>query len=195
MGMDCSTGQGWGRGQWPPLILVRPRLPCCPLLSSLSFSEHECVLTLHIPLPYSPSIFPFYLCRYCAMRNLFGRSPLYRLPVCPLSSAHFSSWFLPFLFSTFLTLRSLLHPSLLLCSSLPLFLFSWMFSLLFSFIVFIRKLISSLTIPKVPSSSCCSVLTAIRPPGKEKVGFAAQSFNIPEVAGTMSGWISGENSL
>jgi len=34
-------------------------------------------------------------------------------------------------------------------------------------------------------------ITAIRPPGKDKVGFAAQSFNIPEIAGVMSSWISG----
>ena len=34
-------------------------------------------------------------------------------------------------------------------------------------------------------------ITAERPPGKDGVGFAAQSFNIPEIAGVMSGWISG----
>lgn len=34
-------------------------------------------------------------------------------------------------------------------------------------------------------------ITAIRPPGKDKVGVAAQSFNVPEQPGHMSGWISG----
>ena len=34
-------------------------------------------------------------------------------------------------------------------------------------------------------------ITAIRPPGKDRVGYAAQSFNIPEIPGVMSGWISG----
>ena len=34
-------------------------------------------------------------------------------------------------------------------------------------------------------------ITAQRPAGKDKVGFAAQSFNIPEIPGVMSGWISG----
>jgi hypothetical protein len=34
-------------------------------------------------------------------------------------------------------------------------------------------------------------ITAIRPPGKDKVGFAAQSFNIPEIPSVMSSWISG----
>ena len=34
-------------------------------------------------------------------------------------------------------------------------------------------------------------ITAQRPAGKDKVGFAAQSFNIPEIHGVMSGWISG----
>ena len=34
-------------------------------------------------------------------------------------------------------------------------------------------------------------VTANRPPGKDKVGSAAQSFNVPEVAKHMSGWISG----
>mmetsp|Transcript_18619 Transcript_18619/g.17945 ORF Transcript_18619/g.17945 Transcript_18619/m.17945 type:complete len:798 (+) Transcript_18619:113-2506(+) len=34
-------------------------------------------------------------------------------------------------------------------------------------------------------------ITTDRPKGKDKVGYAAQSFNIPEVAGVMSGWISG----
>ena len=34
-------------------------------------------------------------------------------------------------------------------------------------------------------------ITAQRPMGKDKVGFAAQSFNIPEIPGVMSGWISG----
>lgn len=34
-------------------------------------------------------------------------------------------------------------------------------------------------------------ITANRPPGKDRVGSAAQSFNVPEVAKHMSGWISG----
>ncbi len=34
-------------------------------------------------------------------------------------------------------------------------------------------------------------ITAQRPKGKNGVGFAAQSFNIPEIAGVMSGWITG----
>jgi len=34
--------------------------------------------------------------------------------------------------------------------------------------------------------------TAQRPAGKDKVGYAAHSFNVPEVPGKMSGWISGE---
>ena len=34
-------------------------------------------------------------------------------------------------------------------------------------------------------------ITAQRPAGKDKVGYAAQSFNIPEIPGVMSGWISG----
>lgn len=34
-------------------------------------------------------------------------------------------------------------------------------------------------------------ITAARPPGKNKVGFAAQSFNVPEAPGLMSGWITG----
>jgi hypothetical protein len=34
-------------------------------------------------------------------------------------------------------------------------------------------------------------ITATRPKGKDKVGYAAQSFNVPEIAGVMSGWISG----
>jgi len=34
-------------------------------------------------------------------------------------------------------------------------------------------------------------ITAQRPKGKNGVGFAAQSFNIPEIAGIMSGWITG----
>lgn len=34
-------------------------------------------------------------------------------------------------------------------------------------------------------------VTAQRPKGKNGVGFAAQSFNIPEIAGVMSGWITG----
>lgn len=34
-------------------------------------------------------------------------------------------------------------------------------------------------------------MTAIRPPGKDRVGYAAQYFNIPEVPGVMSGWLSG----
>lgn len=33
--------------------------------------------------------------------------------------------------------------------------------------------------------------TAQRPPGKNKVGYAAHYFNIPEVPGQVSGWISG----
>lgn len=33
--------------------------------------------------------------------------------------------------------------------------------------------------------------TAQRPPGKDKVGYAAHSFNVPEIPGVMSGWISG----
>mmetsp|Transcript_23386 Transcript_23386/g.38962 ORF Transcript_23386/g.38962 Transcript_23386/m.38962 type:complete len:829 (+) Transcript_23386:30-2516(+) len=33
--------------------------------------------------------------------------------------------------------------------------------------------------------------TAKRPPGRDKVGFAAHSFNVPEVPGIVSGWISG----
>jgi hypothetical protein len=35
--------------------------------------------------------------------------------------------------------------------------------------------------------------TAHRPPGKNKVGTAAQSFNVPEVPGQQSGWLSGAN--
>ena len=38
-------------------------------------------------------------------------------------------------------------------------------------------------------------LVAVRPKGKEKFGFAAQSFNMPEIAGVMSGWISGITQL
>ena len=38
-------------------------------------------------------------------------------------------------------------------------------------------------------SSVC--LSAVRPAGKERVGYAAQSFNVPEISGVMSGWISG----
>ena len=34
-------------------------------------------------------------------------------------------------------------------------------------------------------------MTAKRPPGKDKVGSAAQSFNVPEIPRQMSGWISG----
>ena len=34
-------------------------------------------------------------------------------------------------------------------------------------------------------------ITANRPLGKDKVGSAAQSFNVPEVTKHMSGWISG----
>ncbi len=34
-------------------------------------------------------------------------------------------------------------------------------------------------------------VTAKRPPGKDKVGSAAQSFNVPEIPKQMSGWISG----
>jgi hypothetical protein len=34
-------------------------------------------------------------------------------------------------------------------------------------------------------------ITATRPPGRQGVGKAAQSFNIPEIPGVMSGWISG----
>ena len=34
-------------------------------------------------------------------------------------------------------------------------------------------------------------ITTTRPPGKDKVGSAAQSFNVPEVPKHMSGWISG----
>ena len=33
--------------------------------------------------------------------------------------------------------------------------------------------------------------TAKRAKGKDRVGYAAHSFNIPEIPGTMSGWISG----
>ena len=33
--------------------------------------------------------------------------------------------------------------------------------------------------------------SAERPPGKDKAALAAQSFNVPEVPGKMSGWISG----
>ena len=34
-------------------------------------------------------------------------------------------------------------------------------------------------------------ITAHRPTGNDKVGYAAQSFNIHEIPGVMSGWISG----
>eukprot|EP00605_Chrysophyceae_sp_TOSAG23-4_P000430 GSChrysophyteH1.ASY1.ANO1.487.1 assembled CDS len=34
-------------------------------------------------------------------------------------------------------------------------------------------------------------ITAPRPPNKDAVGFAAQSFNVPEISNSMSGWISG----
>ncbi len=34
-------------------------------------------------------------------------------------------------------------------------------------------------------------ITAPRPEGKDIVGFAAQSFNVPEISNSMSGWISG----
>mmetsp|Transcript_25517 Transcript_25517/g.43035 ORF Transcript_25517/g.43035 Transcript_25517/m.43035 type:complete len:639 (-) Transcript_25517:6149-8065(-) len=34
-------------------------------------------------------------------------------------------------------------------------------------------------------------ITAVRPPGKDVVGVAAQSFNVPEIPQKMSGWISG----
>ena len=34
-------------------------------------------------------------------------------------------------------------------------------------------------------------ITTKRPVGKNKVGYAAQSFNIPEIPGAMSGWITG----
>lgn len=34
-------------------------------------------------------------------------------------------------------------------------------------------------------------ITAVRPEGKDVVGVAAQSFNVPEIPGKMSGWISG----
>lgn len=36
-----------------------------------------------------------------------------------------------------------------------------------------------------------SITTAERPPGKTVAALAAQSFNVPEVPGKMSGWISG----
>ncbi len=34
-------------------------------------------------------------------------------------------------------------------------------------------------------------ITAPRPPGKDEVCYAAQSFSVPEISGSMSGWISG----